>query len=126
MKRAAIAVILAALLLTGCGAGASDTTEAPAAVTEYTGDSFTVTRQGRETRIVDTETGEQYTFITVRRKRAQTAAEAADRARMKTAASTDTLEILYAGGVIIVTVNATGETFCFESLQIKSQVPNRT
>lgn len=113
-QRIATAVILAALL-TGCatGAGARKTTEAPAAVIEYTGDSFTVTRQGRETRITDAQTGAEYVFTTRRVKKAQDAAEATERARMKTAADTDTLTIKSAYNVITVTVNATGETYLF-------------
>ena len=103
------AAILAALLLTACGTGANST-EAPA-VTEYEG--FSVTRQGREMCIIDTATGEQYTFIVRRVKRPQDAAEAAERARMKTAADTDTLTAKTAYNVITVTVNTTGETYLF-------------
>lgn len=107
MKRAIIAATLAALLLTGCGTGAS--TEDPA-VTVYAGENFSVTRQGRETCITDATTGAEYHFTTRRVKRAQ---DAAERARMKTAADTDTLTIRNAYNVIIVTINATGETYLF-------------
>ena len=98
MKRAIIAAILAALLLTGCGTETST-------ATEYSG--FTVTRQGRETCITDTATGAEYHFITQRVKRAQ---DAAERARMKTAADTDTLTIRNAYNVIIVKPTFSGDS----------------
>lgn len=108
MKRAIIAALtLAALLLTGCGTGAS--TEAPV-VTEYSSEYFTITRQGRETCITDATTGAEYYFITRRVKRPQVAAEWA---RMNTAADTDTLTVKTAYNVITVTVNTTGETYLF-------------
>ena len=110
LNHIAVLVLVSALLLTGCGAGTSSST-----VTEYTGDYFTVTRQGHETRIVDAQTGAEYLFTTRHVKKAQTAAEAADRARMTTAADTDTLTIKSAYNVITVTVNATGETYLFRS-----------
>ena len=111
MKRAAIAALtLAVLLLTGCGTGAS--TEAPA-VTEYADEYFSVTRQGAYTSIVDTTTGAEYHFISRRVKRPQNATEAAERARLKTTASTDTLTIRTAGNVILVDVHASGETYLF-------------
>ena len=103
MKRAIIAAILAALLLTGCAS-----TEAP--VTEYRSEYFTVTRQGRETCITDAATGAEYHFITRRVKRPQ---DAAERAQMKTTADTETLTIKSAYNVITVTVNTTGETYLF-------------
>ena len=89
------------LSLTGCGTETST-------ATEYSG--FTVTRQGRETCITDTATGAEYHFITRRVKRPQ---DAAERARMNTVADTDTLTIRNAYNVIIVTINATGETYLF-------------
>ena len=113
------AAILAALLLTGYGAGASNLTKPPATVTEYSGDYFTVIRQGHETRIIDAQTGAEYLFTIRRVKKAQDAADAAERARMKTAADTETLTIKSAYNVITVTVNATGETYLFRGWERK-------
>ena len=81
MKRAAIAAILATLLLTGCAA----TGGSAEAVTEYSSDYFTVTRQGRDMCITDAQTGTEYLFTTRRVKRPQDAAEAAERAKMRVA-----------------------------------------
>ena len=102
--RRIIAAAILAALLTGCAS-----TEAPA-VTVYADEYFSVTRQGRETCITDTATGAEYHFITRRVKRPQ---DAAEWAQMKTTADTDTLTIRNAYNVIIVTINATGETYLF-------------
>ncbi len=103
MKKCRIAVLaaLAALLLTACSSKT---------VTVFA-DGFTVIRHGRETCITDTSTGAEFHFTARRVKRPQNTAEATERAKMKTAADTQTLKIKYAGAVITVTVNATGETF---------------
>ena len=101
-----LAVLLAlTMLLAGCRSSREP-------VTIYSGDYFTVTRQGRETRIVDIQTGETYTFITRRIKRPQTATEAA---QMKTAADTETLTIKSAYNVITISVKATGEVYLFRA-----------
>ena len=83
-------------------------------VTIYSGDYFTVTRQGHKMCITDNQTGTEYLFTRRRVKRPQTATEVAQRAIMKTAANTETLTIKSAYKITI-SVKATGEVYLFRA-----------
>lgn len=98
MKKIAVAVLIAAIVLTLAGCRSQGRT------TLYQSDSITVERQGRTTYILEAATGNTYTF---RQTRATKKGEARTAA---TSTNTDTISIETVFNIIIVDVKATGET----------------
>lgn len=97
----ALIVILLLSLLTACAQHGP--------VTVYADDAISVTRAGRETRIVDTQSGGEYVFTTRRVKKAQDAAEAMQRMVMQIAADNSTIKIMIASDMIFVVEKTSGQ-----------------
>ena len=98
MKKIAVAVLIAAIVLILAGCRSQDRT------TLYQSDSITVERQGRTTYILEAATGNTYTCKLTRSTNRTDARTAA------TGTNTDTISIKTVFNIIIVDVKATSET----------------
>lgn len=94
MKRI-IVIILLAMLLTGCRTNG----------TIYRDDAVTVFREGRNTTVTDTLTGEEYHFTTRRVKKPLTVV-------CKPTTDTTTVQIMLVRDEIIIHEKDTGKTVC--------------
>lgn len=119
MKKLIVAFCLVfAVMLAGCAATPETPTSSPTeaaeeAVVLFDTDTCKIVLDGAQTTVEDKSTGEQYTFTTSRTYSTTppTLEQLQSRCIARTSASTDSMEIQIAGGLIIVHDLAGGQVY---------------
>ena len=122
MKKLTVAFCLVfAVMLAGCAATpetpTSSPTEAaeatPEAVTLFDTDTLKIVLEGAETTVTDKATGTEYSYTTSRKltTKQPTLEQLQARCIARTSVNTDTMEILIAGGLLVITDRTAEQTY---------------
>ena len=120
-KLIALFCLVFAVMLAGCAATpetpTSSPTEAaqatPEAVTLFDTSTVKIVLEGAETTVTDKATGTEYSYTTTRKLTTQqpTLEQLQSRCIARTSVNTDTMEILIAGGLLVVTDKTAEQTY---------------
>ena len=120
-KLIALFCLVFAVMLAGCAATpetpTSSPTEAaeatPEAVTLFDTDTLKIVLEGAETTVTDKATGTEYSYTTSRKltTKQPTLEQLQARCIARTSVNTDTMEILIAGGLLVITDRTAEQTY---------------